>query len=164
MELLHTIAARLRLLHRWRCPWNSEETAPDKQYRGAYAELVAASFLRAHGLRILRRNFRWGRRGELDIVARDADYLVICEVKSTISPQFGAPSRAINHSKRRLLRIGAWNWLSLLGRRVPVRFDVVEVYLAPSSAPRVEWRQNVFPLRAAEDAPRTDRKSSPLRV
>ncbi len=116
-----------------------------------YAELVAASYLRAHGLRILRRNFRWGRRGELDIVARDGDVLVICEVKSTISPQYGTPSRAINHSKRRLLRIGARNWLSLLGRRVPVRFDVIEVYLAPAAIPRIEWQQNAFPLFARED-------------
>ena len=47
-------------------------------YRGDYAELVAASFLRTQGLRILRRNFRWGRRGELDIVARRGDTLIVC--------------------------------------------------------------------------------------
>ena len=119
---------------------------PDARYRGEYAELVAASFLRAQGLRILRRRFRWGRRGELDIVARQGDTLVICEVKSTISPTSGAPARAINHSKRRLLRIGAWNWLRLLRRRVPTRFDSVEVYLAPHSRPQIVWRQELFPL------------------
>ena len=69
-------------------------------------------------------------------------------MKSTISPESGAPSRAINHAKRRLLRHGAYNWLRLLRRRVPVRFDVVEVYLRAGERPRVEWRQNVFPLRA----------------
>ena len=151
MELRHIIAARLHLLHRLRCPWTSDATAPPSGYRGAYAELVAASYLRAQHLRILRRNFRWGRSGELDIVAREDDTLVICEVKSTISPQSGAPSRAINHSKRRRLRLGAYNWLRLLGRSVPVRFDIVEVYLTPAQRPRVIWRQNVFPLRARED-------------
>ena len=141
----------MHLLHRLRCPWASEDATPPTGYRGAYAELVAASYLRAHSLRILRRNFCWGRSGELDIVARDGDFLVVCEVKSTISPESGEPSRAINHSKRRRLRLGAYNWLRLLGRSVPVRFDIVEVYLAPAQRPRVVWRQGVFPLRAAED-------------
>ena len=141
----------MHLLHRLSCPWSSE-ALPETRYRGDYAELVAASFLRAQGLRVLRSKFRHGSRGELDIVARAGDALVVCEVKSTVSPESGAPARAINHSKRRLLRHGAYNWLSLLGRQVPVRFDVVEVYLSPGKKPRVVWSQNVFPLNAREDA------------
>ena len=151
MELRHIIAARLHLLHRLSCPWSSEHT-PDARYRGDYAELVAASYLRAHGLRVLRHKFRHGSRGELDVVARWQDTLVVCEVKSTISPESGAPARAINHSKRRLLRHGAQNWLALLGKRVPVRFDVVEVYLQAKKRPLVQWRKGVFPLVAREDA------------
>ena len=149
MELRHIIAARLHLLHRLRCPWSSE-AVPDTRYRGAYAELVAASFLRSQGLRILRRNFRWGRRGELDIVARHGDCLVFCEVKSTIAPASGDPARAINFHKRRLLRIGAANWFYLLGRRVPARFDVVEVFLAAGQKPVLRWSRNVFPISAEE--------------
>ena len=145
MELRHIIAARLHLLHKLRCPWSSD-SAPDSRYRGAYAELVATSFLRGQGLRILRHNFRWGRRGELDIVARHNNVLVFCEVKSTISPGSGDPIRAINFGKRRLLRAGAANWLLLLGRSVPTRFDVVEVFLAADQRPVLRWSQNVFPL------------------
>lgn len=142
----------MHLLHRLRCPWSSD-TVPPTHYRGDYAELAAASYLRARGLRILRRRFRWGQRGELDIVARHGSALIICEVKSTIAPESGAPSRAINHSKRRLLRIGAYNWLRLLGRPVPVRFDIVEVYLRAGERPHIEWRQDVFPLNSPEDHP-----------
>ena len=145
MELRHTIAARLHLLHRLRCPWNSE-SLPETRYRGDYAELVAASYLRSQGLRILRRNFRWGRSGELDIVSRSGDFLVICEVKSTISPESGDPARAIDATKRRLLRTGAYNWLYLLGRRIPVRFDVVEVFLKAGEKPIVRWSRDAFPL------------------
>lgn len=107
---------------------------------------MAASFLRAQGLRILRRNFCWGGRGELDIVARHGDILVACEVKSTISPASGAPARAINKKKRRHLRIGAYNWLRLLGYRVPVRLDIIEVYLQAREIPQLQWHQNAFPL------------------
>lgn len=136
----------MHLLHRLSCPWNSENPPP-VIYRGEYAELVAESYLRTRGLRILRRRFRWGRRGELDLVAREGDTLVICEVKSTISPASGAPARAINHTKRRLLRVGAYNWLKLLGRRVPVRFDIIEVYLRAQQRPLIQWQQNAFPLK-----------------
>lgn len=137
----------MHLLHRLSCPWSSDAEAPDARYRGEYAELVAASYLRSRGVRILRRRFRLGRRGELDLVARQKDTLVICEVKSTIAPEFGAPARAINHHKRRLLRLGAWNWLALLGQKIPVRFDIVEVYLRAGRPPRVEWRQGAFGLK-----------------
>ena len=98
-------------------------------------------------MRILRQNFRWGRRGELDIVARQGDSLVVCEVKGTISPESGAPARAINYSKRRLLRVGAHNWLRLLRREVPVRFDVVEVYMRAREVPVINWKQAVFGLK-----------------
>ena len=137
----------MHLLHRLRCPWSFEDV-PDARYRGAYGELVAASFLRSKGLRILRRNFRWGRRGELDIVARHNDELVFCEVKSTIAPAAGDPARAVNFGKRRLLRLGAANWFYLLGRRVPARFDVVEVFLAAGEKPLLRWSRNVFPVSA----------------
>ena len=135
----------MHLLHRRSCPWASD-APPDALYRGEYAELVAASYLRTQGVRVLRRRFRWGKVGELDIVARQGDTLIICEVKSTIAPEYGAPARAVNHSKRRRLRQGARNWLRLLKRRVPVRFDVLEVYLKAGQRPIIEWRKGVFPL------------------
>ncbi len=116
------------------------------RYRGAYAELVAASWLRAHGLKVLRRNFRCGRSGEIDLVCREGDALVFVEVKSTIHPEHGAPSRAVNRRKRRLLRRGARNWLYMLGFAVPVRFDIVEVVLRCSAPPLVIRRTSVFSL------------------
>jgi putative endonuclease len=48
---------------------------------GARGERIAAAFLTDAGLRLLDRNWRC-RDGELDIVARDGDALVFCEVKT----------------------------------------------------------------------------------
>lgn len=42
-----------------------------------YGELAAASFLRAEGCVILRRNWRPVRGGELDIVCREGECLVL---------------------------------------------------------------------------------------
>ena len=104
---------------------------------GAYGEAVAASYLRARGLKILRRNWCWGKRGELDLVCRDGDTLVAVEVKSATSHDSGAPMRMVNATKRRLLRHGLRNWLRLLNspHEVKTRFDVVEVYLLPPGNP-----------------------------
>ena len=143
MESLHTIAARLRLLHKWSCPWDSD-AVPPRGFIGRYGEKVAASWLRAHGYKILRRNFRLGSGGEVDIVSRQGDTLVFTEVKSSTSPASGAPSRMVNHAKRELIRRGARNWLLMLGREVPYRFDILELYLLPRQTPRVKLLENAF--------------------
>lgn len=95
---------------------------------------------------MLRRNFRYGNSGEVDIVCREADTLVFIEVKSTIHPEHGTPSRAVNRRKRRLLRRGARNWLRLLGYAVPIRFDIIEVFLRTDAAPAITRRKAAFTL------------------
>ncbi len=112
---------------------------------GAYGELVAASWLRARGCRVLRRNFRWGRGGEVDIVCRDGDTLVFVEVKSASASGPRPLADKVDEEKRALLRRGARNWFMLLGRQVPHRFDVLEVYLRAGERPEVVPHLNAFP-------------------
>lgn len=107
---------------------------------------MAASWLRSRGLKVLRRNFRSGHSGEIDLVCRDKDTLVFVEVKSTIHPEHGSPSRSVNRRKRSLLRRGARNWLYMLGFKVSVRFDILEVLLQAAQPPVIIWRRAVFPL------------------
>ena len=47
---------------------------------GTEYETLACEYLTRHGYQILCRNFRC-RQGEIDIIARDRDYLVFIEVK-----------------------------------------------------------------------------------
>lgn len=143
----------MHLLHRWNCPWTAD-ALPDRRTVGAYGELVAASFLRAQGVKILRQDFRWGRRGEVDLVARQGETLVFCEVKSATSTAAGAPGRMVNRAKRELLRWGARNWLHLLGHPVPYRFDVVEVLLFPGEKPRLNWIRKAFTMEEGGSFPR----------
>ena len=76
------------------------------QLLGAAAEQAAADFLRAQGLEILDRNFR-RRLGELDIIARDGDVLVIAEVRARSSDQFGGAAASVDSGKQtRLIQIG----------------------------------------------------------
>jgi putative endonuclease len=116
-----------------------------KQLLGAAAERIAADFLRAQGLEILECNFR-RRLGELDIVARDGEVLVIAEVRTRSSEQFGGAAASVDPRKQtRLIRA---TYQLLQQRRelskLRVRFDVLAVGAVGDENPRVEWIRHAF--------------------
>ncbi len=80
-----------------RIAFGNPESPPDHVFIGRYGELVAASFLRSAGAKVLRSNFKAGRRGELDFVCRHGDTLVACEVKNSAST---ALQRSGAHGRR----------------------------------------------------------------
>ena len=61
-----------------------------KDTLGRYGEDVAARHLAEQGYQVLCRNWRCDL-GEIDIVARDGDCLVVCEVKTRRSTACGLP-------------------------------------------------------------------------
>lgn len=98
-------------------------------------------------MKVLRHNFCWGRSGEVDLVCRDGKTLVFTEVKSLSTERYGAPGQHVDARKRRLLRRGAYNWLRLLGQRVPIRFDIIEVTLKGGERPQVLLHRGAFTMR-----------------
>ena len=100
-----------------------------RQALGAYGESLAARHLTAQGMVLLDRNWRC-EAGELDLVLRDRDVLVVCEVKTRASAAYGAPVEAVTAAKLRRLRRLAARWVEQRGLRVPeVRIDLVGVRL-----------------------------------
>ncbi len=105
---------------------------------GRYGEDVAARHLIENGLVVLQRNWRC-ELGEIDIVARDGDCLVVCEVKTRRSDAFGSPQEAVTPRKVARLRRLAARWLQESGMHPPqVRIDVVAVLRPPSGPALVE--------------------------
>lgn len=103
--------------------------------------------LRRTGYRILRRNFRGPKGGEIDIVCRDRAHgeLVFVEVKTRANEDFGRPLDAVDAKKRRLIIRGAMAWLRLLDMPdVTFRFDVIEVVTGPPA--EVRHIENAFQL------------------
>jgi putative endonuclease len=104
---------------------------------GRYGERVAERFLVEAGLVVLDRNWRCPL-GEIDIVARDGDCLVVCEVKTRSSTAFGHPLEALSVAKVARLRKLAYAWVEAQGvRPKQVRIDLVAVLRVPSGAAEI---------------------------
>ncbi len=104
-------------------------THAQRQAVGEYGEGLAARHLQQSGLAVLDRNWRCSA-GEIDIVARDGDVLVVCEVKTRSTVRYGTPFEAITATKAaRLHRLG-YAWAKAHGVRPrALRVDVVTVLL-----------------------------------
>ena len=77
-----------------------------RQGLGRYGEDVAARRLVEAGMVVLDRNWRCAE-GEIDLVLRDGDVLVVCEVKTRSGVGYGSPHEAVTAAKlERLGRLG----------------------------------------------------------
>src|SRR5213082_2286516 len=141
--LLRSIAD---LSNRWRNRFSRSKELSEHLRLGTRGEKLACAFLRRGGYKILYRNFRGRRGGEVDIVCRDGDTLVFVEVKTRTGADFGRPLEAVNAAKRKLISRGALAWLQLLDNPdILFRFDVVEIVLV-AEKPRVELLRDAFRL------------------
>lgn len=94
---------------------------------GRYGERVAAQHLVDAGMQIVELNWRC-RDGEIDIVARDGDTVVFCEVKTRSSMAYGDPAEAVVGAKAARLRRLAVRWLAEHPHAwTEIRIDVVSV-------------------------------------
>lgn len=104
----------------------STEPAPHLSL-GAWGEEMAARHLVAGGMVLLDRNWRC-EAGEIDLVLREGDDLVVCEVKTRSSEVGGTPHEAVDARKVARLRRLAALWLaSHPARPRDVRLDLVAV-------------------------------------
>lgn len=112
---------------------------------GRHGEKLAARHLRRHGYKVLHRNFRGARGGEIDLVCRHHDTLVFVEVKTRSSEDFGRPLDAVDRKKQRRILRGSMAWLRMLDLPdIVFRFDVVEVLV--DEPPRISVIENAFGL------------------
>ena len=111
---------------------------------GKMGEQIAQGFLKEHGYQIIETNYRYGKNGEIDIVARQGEYLVFCEVKTRSNDTFGPPENAITPRKQQQVRKLAKAYLFEHEiRNQACRFDVVAIRLEQGSA-HVELYPNAF--------------------
>ena len=112
----------------------------DRRQTGSLAENSAAAFLESQGFRIVARNFL-RRVGELDIVARHGDLLVVAEVRTRASDEYGGAAASIGPAKQRRIVLTTALFLQRHREyaRHRVRFDVLIVRDG-----NIQWLKHAF--------------------
>ncbi len=96
---------------------------------GILGEKLAKDFLKKRGYHIIETNYRCPE-GEIDIIARQKDYLVFVEVRTKTSLEFGSPEESITPAKMARLRATASHFRQTHDNLPPLwRIDVVAVEL-----------------------------------
>jgi putative endonuclease len=112
---------------------------------GRWGEQLAAEYLIGLGWTVVDRNWRC-RAGELDLVARDGELIVVCEVKTRATDRYGAPVAAVGYRKATRLRRAAAAWLAAHPEQAGgavVRFDVIGI-MTGGAAPELDHRRDVL--------------------
>lgn len=107
---------------------------------GLEKEKMAAEYLLEQGATILAKNVFF-QGGELDIVAKDGEYLCFIEVKYRKSSRYGRPEEAVTVAKQKKIMQGARMFLyqNRYPFDTPCRFDVISIYKE-----ELYWIKNAF--------------------
>jgi putative endonuclease len=104
---------------------------------GERGEREALFYLRKQGYIVVARRWKSAKLwGDIDLVGWDGEWLCFIEVKTRSGREVVAAEAAVDREKQDMLRRMARAYLrgfpEKLRAEVPVRFDVVSVYLLPS--------------------------------
>lgn len=126
---------------------DSQGTGETTSLVGRRGEDRALEHLQAQGLELMGRNYRC-KAGEIDLVMRDGEVLVLVEVRLRSRADFGSAAATIDRRKQRRITIAAKHLLQTHPelRRMRARFDVVAIDPAkdPGAPPVVTWIRNAF--------------------
>ena len=99
----------------------------NKYETGLTGQHAAENFLLGKGYVILDRNYRI-KTGEIDLVAKDGEYIVFIEVKFRKSIEYGLPREAVGWAKQKRIVNTALHYLARHHLTdCDIRFDVVEI-------------------------------------
>ncbi len=117
-----------------------------RQLLGKQGEIEAGKFLVDRGYEIIERNFRC-RLGEIDIIAREKNFVVFIEVKTRSNSSYGSAASAVTPRKQQ--QISRVAQLYLIEKDMiscDARFDVVEVMRAKHGEFDLNHLINAFDL------------------
>jgi putative endonuclease len=108
---------------------------------GKKGEAAAVAFLIEKGYTILETNWVF-QKAEVDIIAQKDNLLIVVEVKTRSSIEFGLPQEFVKPKKIQLLVKAIDAYVNLNALNFEVRFDIIAI----------QDRQNNFEIAHIEDA------------
>lgn len=114
-----------------------------KQTLGKLGENIAEKFLKEKGYKILERHYCL-RGGEIDLIAKDGDFIVFIEVKTRTSDKFGNPEESVNYFKQKKMAhaIKYYLWKEKIENK-NIRFDVISIEMGIAGDNKIEHFENV---------------------
>lgn len=95
--------------------------------KGHAAEDLACKFLIGQGWEILERNYYYGK-AEIDIIAKNKEFLIFVEVKMRSTPKFGYPIEFVDDAKVERIFRAAEHWAQTHAfTHIPLRFDIIGI-------------------------------------
>ena len=95
---------------------------------GKKGETVALQLLKEKGYEILTTNWRY-QKGEIDILARVEQEIVVVEVKTRTSKEFENPKEAVTLSKQKRIIKAADAYIQKNNIDLECRFDIISVLI-----------------------------------
>ncbi len=94
---------------------------------GKLGEELAVEFLQKNGYEILETNWVF-QKAEIDIIAQKENTIVVVEVKTRSSIEFGLPQDFVKPKKIQLLVKAINDYIVTKNLDVSVRFDIIALY------------------------------------
>ena len=112
------------------------------QITGKKGELLAQSYLKKQGYKILETNRHFSKLCEADIIALDKSTLVFVVVKTRTSDKCGHPLESITKTKYRNIQNGLFLYLKEHPEYKKYRIDVISIILNPEI--KINHLKNIF--------------------
>ena len=93
---------------------------------GKQGEVVAVEYLISKGYEIVQTNYQ-ARKAEIDIIARKDDWLIVVEVKTRSSADYGNPEDFVDKKKIKLLVKAIDEFVLETDIDLDIRFDIISV-------------------------------------
>lgn len=111
---------------------------------GRFGEDTASKYLEESGYTILDRNFKC-KSGEIDIIARDGNYIVFVEVKTRSGSFYGTPGEAVNELKQhKIIKVSETYIMKRKLFNYDFRFDVIEIVIDKAKNASIKLIKDAF--------------------
>jgi putative endonuclease len=117
----------------------------ERKSLGDLGETLAKAHLKKKGYRLIETNYRC-HSGEIDIVARQKDYLVFVEVRTKSTLDYGSPEESLSPAKQKHMIKSAYHYLQNHPKHPENwRIDLVAVVLDAENKPkRIDILENAL--------------------
>ena len=117
-----------------------EQNCCTRREIGSRYEYIAASYLEKNGVQVIEQNYQ-RKTGEIDLIAKDGEYLVFIEVKYRSDEKKGEPLSAVDYRKqKRICKTAQWYLTEKkIGTQTPCRFDVIGIL-----GEKITWIRDAF--------------------